>query len=1065
MNLFKKVKGVVPFSALLAASIFWAVFFLCTNFWLPTVYAGGTEGYAEPAESYINPLWSYDGNFLLLSDNNSDGVYIYNIDDSSLVQITDAPSSGYKYNWSFNTREIGFKLLIKTDEDLFKQVPVIFDLKNNEMVALHEAVDKAGVPSFSADGKIAFTINDQLFILTHDRTIKERIDLGHYANLTPLSPDGTKVVYNDANDQMWLIDSNGSNKKKLTSNEYGYFNPIWSPDSSKICISTLSGELKVIDIATGKVFYLDKGNNPSWSPDSKYVLYSKVESVAGYKITSADIYLIKYDGSQKIPLTTTKDELEGYANWSPDGRKIVFGSYMSGDLFWVPLHTPANTIKALEGVSLPQLGTVEKIQYDSLKKWEGKIPSTEKKTKNNLPDYLALSTSSISNVPYIHQVYDTPNEFNGYWACNASSALMAITYYGILPYWDCTVSIPYSHTSHYGRYVSDIYTYNGYTYNTGSLDASCNRTAYGGYGYITQDAHWCTNPQAGTTAPHLRDYLQNHGLTSDIDWSISWSELQNEINNGYPLVLLTDLTNGHYILGIGYISEQHTVIVNDPYGDKNQGYMNYNGASVSYDWPGYNNGHSNLNTVHCFIYAEYPDSPENIGLTQGIWVYENDPSSYPVEYGQWLDAQFTVKNYGSQAVTFSKIGIGGRAPSSNGGNPDPNNVYDLGFDNNITLQPNEQRDFFYDTNSFGKNNIWGSYKLTAVYQLPDGTWHEIPPGEPGTGTSHEFQVVQHSSPSSLSNGIGKSDYVPRKGYDHFYIDLPSNASNLVIKTTEARNGDYIDLYEKAGSSYPTTSSYGHSAYTSSSNETITISNPSSGRHCILVYGYYSSGSEKGTPYKITATYEINLPPSAPTNVQASDGTYTDKVRITWSASSGATSYEVYRATSSGGTKSQIGTPSGTSYDDTSASIGTTYYYWVKAKNTYGTSGYSSYNTGYVKGSALPPTVTTTAVSSITSNSASSGGNVTSNGGASVTARGVCWSTSANPTTSDSHTSDGTGTGSFTSSITGLSPNTTYHVRAYATNSEGTGYGSDQTFTTKGEGGKAMPWLQLLLLDD
>ncbi|MCK4304505.1 MAG: PD40 domain-containing protein, partial [Candidatus Eisenbacteria sp.] len=96
-----------------------------------------------------------------------------------------------------------------------------------------------------------------------------------------------------------------------------------------------------------------------------------------------------------------------------------------------------------------------------------------------------------------------------------------------------------------------------------------------------------------------------------------------------------------------------------------------------------------------------------------------------------------------------------------------------------------------------------------------------------------------------------------------------------------------------------------------------------------------------------------------------------------------------------------------------------------------------------------PTVTTTAVSSITSNSAFSGGNVTSNGGASVTARGVCWSTSANPTTSDNHTSDGTGTGSFTSSITGLSPNTTYHVRAYATNSVGTGYGSEETFTTTG----------------
>ena len=97
--------------------------------------------------------------------------------------------------------------------------------------------------------------------------------------------------------------------------------------------------------------------------------------------------------------------------------------------------------------------------------------------------------------------------------------------------------------------------------------------------------------------------------------------------------------------------------------------------------------------------------------------------------------------------------------------------------------------------------------------------------------------------------------------------------------------------------------------------------------------------------------------------------------------------------------------------------------------------------------AITPTVTTAAVSSITSTSASSGGNVTSDSGASVTVRGVCWSTSANPTISNSHTMNGTGTGTFTRNITTLIPGTLYHVRAYATKSQGTAYGSDLTFTT------------------
>jgi len=95
-----------------------------------------------------------------------------------------------------------------------------------------------------------------------------------------------------------------------------------------------------------------------------------------------------------------------------------------------------------------------------------------------------------------------------------------------------------------------------------------------------------------------------------------------------------------------------------------------------------------------------------------------------------------------------------------------------------------------------------------------------------------------------------------------------------------------------------------------------------------------------------------------------------------------------------------------------------------------------------------PILSTTAASAITTTTASSGGNISSDGGGSNTARGVCWSTSQNPTIAlTTKTSDGTGTGSFSSNLTGLSPNTLYYVRAYATNSTGTAYGNQVSFTT------------------
>lgn len=97
---------------------------------------------------------------------------------------------------------------------------------------------------------------------------------------------------------------------------------------------------------------------------------------------------------------------------------------------------------------------------------------------------------------------------------------------------------------------------------------------------------------------------------------------------------------------------------------------------------------------------------------------------------------------------------------------------------------------------------------------------------------------------------------------------------------------------------------------------------------------------------------------------------------------------------------------------------------------------------------VPASVTTTTVTAISVTEATSGGNISSAGSASVTARGVVWSINPNPTIAlITKTSDGSGTGAFTSSITGLAANTTYHVRAYATSSAGTAYGNDITYTT------------------
>ncbi|MHB9140443.1 MAG: DUF2271 domain-containing protein [Paludibacter sp.] len=159
--------------------------------------------------------------------------------------------------------------------------------------------------------------------------------------------------------------------------------------------------------------------------------------------------------------------------------------------------------------------------------------------------------------------------------------------------------------------------------------------------------------------------------------------------------------------------------------------------------------------------------------------------------------------------------------------------------------------------------------------------------------------------------------------------------------------------------------------------------------------------------------------------------------VCWNTSSNPTT---------GNSKITNGTGSGSfSCNLISLSLGTTYYARAYAINSVGTAYGNE-----VTFSTLQPTlatISTTAVSAVTQTTAVSGGNITSDGGSSVTDRGICWSTSTGPTISNTKISSGTGSGNFTTNLSSLSNGTTYYVRAYATNSAGTAYGNEITFTT------------------
>ena len=206
----------------------------------------------------------------------------------------------------------------------------------------------------------------------------------------------------------------------------------------------------------------------------------------------------------------------------------------------------------------------------------------------------------------------------------------------------------------------------------------------------------------------------------------------------------------------------------------------------------------------------------------------------------------------------------------------------------------------------------------------------------------------------------------------------------------------------------------------------------------------------GTSYGAQTSFTTLTTPTLAATTAASSiasTTATSGGTITSNGGANITSSGVVYGTSPGSStySSTSGTSVGTFVSNlTGLTPATTYYVRAFATNSVGT----VYGTeiSFIT-LAVAPTLSTTAASSITKYAATSGGSITSNGGSVITASGICWSTTATPTISDSKTTGGTTTGTFTSSITGLTAGTVYYVKAYATNAIGTSYGAAQSFTT------------------
>ncbi|MBU0488519.1 MAG: fibronectin type III domain-containing protein [Bacteroidetes bacterium] len=495
---------------------------------------------------------------LVMTDNYASRLYL--LENGQLTKLYSSAGCGRYFTLSPGRTKIGFKIITPSGF----QIPAIYNLSTRKVSELSAASALCGQVSFADNNTIVFTVGNNLHVLKNG--VETEYDIHEYANIVALSPNASKVAYAGDDSQMKIFDFITQKITVITNDGKTHAYPQWSPDGNKLLFQ--SGEMMVYDVQTNIQYTLGPGLAPQWAPDSREIVFHRTMGNETELIAS-ELFSIQFDGSQEIQITHTPDVHEMGASFV-SADEIIFNTYNRREIKTAVLSKSRSILSETTIYTHSGNLTIDFFDVYAFHQFNNR------------------SYSRLSPAPYVHQVYDTPDWHNGSGSCKPTSAVMALAFYNRVPQWPTlTDNGGTNHVNNYGSYVADKYRYSELFFNVYS-DAY-GTDSWGAYGYM-----WGT----GTPTGSMQQYLETHGMISNTLWtsSLTFQHTKAEIDLGYPHVICSYVSSvGHVKLAIGYLHGYHTIVFNEPYGDKNTpGWPSNDGEGACYDWPGYNNGFVNL---------------------------------------------------------------------------------------------------------------------------------------------------------------------------------------------------------------------------------------------------------------------------------------------------------------------------------------------------------------------------------------------------------------------------------------------------------------------------------------
>lgn len=263
----------------------------------------------------INPQISSDGKYLSFTLPNYIGLYLLNMSDKSVLEITNETAAGFGYSWSTSGDAIAYKPAFFLEKRRYNSL-VVYELESGLKNVIIS--DKMSLP-----GKIIWIDRNNIYLAGNTK-IK-----GNY-NLTFKSSTRSEY-YNFEKNTIYLVSKDNKKRRPFLKNIKEIHDMAVSPNGEKILYEEYGGNLIMINIEDQSTINLGIGHEAEWSPDGSKIVFMRTDD-DGYNITQSDIYVVKSDGTDLINVTHGTDLIAMRPTWV-DNTHIIYDTDINNELY------------------------------------------------------------------------------------------------------------------------------------------------------------------------------------------------------------------------------------------------------------------------------------------------------------------------------------------------------------------------------------------------------------------------------------------------------------------------------------------------------------------------------------------------------------------------------------------------------------------------------------------------------------------------------------------------------------------------------------------------------------